>query len=245
VILKSHPFTNRFVSLANIIIALVGTFFIVPSIKILILSLFLFFILFWFGHNIGQHRYLSHEYFSLSRPVHYVIVYLANAVGYGSAFGWATFHRNHHLTSDTGKDPYHFDSPLKAFLNITNYDHIRYFRSKLLGDRFVVFTHKYYHPFLIVNSIVLFLISPVLWISYHYSVIMCYFAFIWTAVFSHKKTIFSYKNFDGPAYNDFIYGYILGDWHNNHHTNPHIQNQKVKWWEFDIIDFFIRKIKSV
>ena len=52
----------------------------------------------------GYHRYFSHRSFRLGRVTQFVLAFLAQSSGQGSAIWWASVHRMHHARSDTPRD---------------------------------------------------------------------------------------------------------------------------------------------
>jgi fatty-acid desaturase len=39
-------------------------------------------------------------------------------------------------------------------------------------------------------------------------------------------------------------GFVVGEWHNNHHKNPQNWNQRVNWWEIDVSAQLVKLIKK-
>lgn len=233
--------TNPLVVSSYLILFVIGTF----NFKFdFFSSLVCFFILFWIGHGIGQHRYLSHNSITLNKFWHTVIVYIASIIPFGSPLGWAVTHRTHHRFNDTEKDSYHTKNPFKIFFCITNTNYINFKDGKIINSKIITYTHRYYHLNLIIFNTVLFFIDPVIWYSYICGSVGVCLAFIWTWAIAHRKMAFSYQNYTDNSYNDLFCGYILGEWHNNHHAHPGNSNQQVRWWEIDILHHISRIFKS-
>jgi stearoyl-CoA desaturase (delta-9 desaturase) len=63
-------------------------------------------------------------------------------------------------------------------------------------------------------------------------------------VLCHKPYGNGYRTFDNAdkSINNpwcwFMWG---GQWHNNHHTMPWCYTTKVKWWEFDLCGWIIKR----
>jgi len=150
----------------------------------------------------------------------------------------------HHRFNGTDKDSYFTKNPIKIFFCFTNPDNIIYKDGRGLEDWYVKFTHRYYLLIIFMFNMALLLINIKLWQIYATSVLLCCAAFVWTWAIAHKKTLISYQNFKEQSYNDLFCGYVLGEWHNNHHANPGAVNQKVRWWEFDIIFNIIKVIRK-
>lgn len=244
-ILKSTPSTSPITCTAMVLLAIASITLYNYSFNNLIASVLIFFFLFWIGHGLGQHRYLSHNAFEVNKFWHIVLVFSATLVSFVSPLGWAMLHKAHHRYNGTEKDSYLTKNPLKIFLCITNPNHVYQSDGKKLTDYWVQFTHRYYNGILLINNIILFNVSTFIWASFNVAVVMCYLAFIWTWAIAHKKFFFSYKNYENDdSYNDLFCGYILGEWHNNHHGNPKSLNEKVRWWEIDILYFISKGIKK-
>jgi len=62
------------------------------------------------GNGVMMHRYYTHQQFSLSKPVEYMLLPFAIIIGIGSPIMYALLHRQHHRVLDTDGDPH---SPAK------------------------------------------------------------------------------------------------------------------------------------
>jgi len=66
--------------------------------------------LFWLISGIsvtaGYHRLFSHKAYKSSWLIRLILLLLASSTFEGSALEWSTDHRNHHLYTDTDRDPY-------------------------------------------------------------------------------------------------------------------------------------------
>lgn len=54
----------------------------------------------------GYHRLFSHKTYKATWPIRLILLLLSTSAFEGSALEWCTDHRNHHLYTDTDKDPY-------------------------------------------------------------------------------------------------------------------------------------------
>src|SRR3990167_3152336 len=63
---------------------------------------------FWTGlcTTAGYHRLFAHKSYKASWLVRFLLLLFASTTFEGSALEWSTDHRNHHLYTDTDKDPY-------------------------------------------------------------------------------------------------------------------------------------------
>lgn len=102
-----------------------------------------------FSITTGYHRLFSHRSYKAAWPVRLLLVLFGSAAFQGSVLEWCTDHRNHHLYTDTDKDPY---SIKKGFwyahigwlfvLDPTKRDFSNV--SELAEDPIIRFQHKYF-----------------------------------------------------------------------------------------------------
>ncbi len=43
--------------------------------------------------------------------------------------------------------------------------------------------------------------------------------------------------------NQFIYGIIAGEWHENHHQYPRLARSGLTWWQVDLPNWIIKTMK--
>lgn len=223
--------------------------------------LIVFFYFCYCGIGIGMmfHRYWTHRTFTFnSKILNFVFGSLSILAGRGSPLGWVYIHRCHHAYSDTEKDPH---SPLYAkfkifvpsMLKLGEDFNIRIVKDMLSQDHRKI--NNYYN--IIIASFILFLslISiKVLFVVWIIPVALTAWAMSISTYVTHK---YGYTNFAARdnSRNNLFFGYFMfGEgWHNNHHKNPGLHNNRVKFWEVDIIGYIIEileifklvKIKNV
>lgn len=173
------------------------------------------------------------------------------------AFVWATIHQNHHKYSDTEKDIHSLYR--YGFLKILFAGVFIYFKEeeKILATSqdysgYSFMERNIYFVYRKIGLLLFFVVASVLFgISYaailllvHIFLNLYLFAGVFNA-FAHK---IGYRNFhnekqypDGKlvtstSTNLFPVGIFLfgEELHNNHHYQPHIANNRVKWFEFDL-----------
>ncbi len=101
--------------------------------------------------TIGYHRLFAHRSFKVVWPVRLVLALFGAAAFQGSILEWSTDHRNHHLHTDTDRDPYSIkkgfwyahigwlfvlDTSLRDFSNV----------SDLAKDPVIRFQHRFFIP---------------------------------------------------------------------------------------------------
>jgi stearoyl-CoA desaturase (delta-9 desaturase) len=60
------------------------------------------------------HRYFSHRTYRVSRTMQFLMAFAGCTAGQRGPLWWASHHREHHLSSDTERDPH---SPKNGMLN--------------------------------------------------------------------------------------------------------------------------------
>jgi len=153
--LKKINWLNAFfILLLTPVVSVVGLVYLVHSGDMHLATWLLsFFMLFACGFAVtaGYHRLFSHRSYKAAWPVRLVLILFGAAAFQGSVLEWCTDHRNHHLYTDTDKDPYSIkkgfwyahigwllvlDGTKRDFSNV----------DELAKDPIVQFQHKYYVP---------------------------------------------------------------------------------------------------
>lgn len=121
-----------------------------------------------FSITAGYHRLFSHVTYKASWIVRLVFVLFGAATFEGSVLEWCTDHRNHHLYTDTPKDPYNskegfwyahigwlftLDTDKRDFRNV----------DELAKDPIVKFQHDFYLPIAIFMGFILPALIAALW----------------------------------------------------------------------------------
>lgn len=240
-------FVLQIISLTVIVL---GMFLVDFSVLYLMLSVLFFYAFSILGVSMTLHRYYTHKSFKLHSVTKWILTAFAVLAGRGSPIGWVYIHRLHHATSDTEKDPHSPHYNTFKFIGFRPvYDDskkINYFIVKELLTPAQIRIDKYY--MLLIASFVLLLavLDPNLifyvWAVPVFLVSVSQIAFNY---FCHKR---GYRNFvtkDQSTNNVFMWPLILGDaWHNNHHAHADKPSTKIKWWEFDPIEYVIKIVKN-
>ena len=71
-----------------------------------VLAFVFYFLYLCIGNNIGMHRYYSHRYFEMSKPVEYFVAWCAFMACLGSPLSYVNIHNVHHKHNDTELDPH-------------------------------------------------------------------------------------------------------------------------------------------
>jgi stearoyl-CoA desaturase (delta-9 desaturase) len=197
-------------------------------------------------HNVALHRYFSHNSFKTNKFWHIVMSVSAPLACAGSPYAYSMAHRAHHIFSDTEKDPH---GKIIGFWKIAmfdwNFKKIPISTAKSLNEKWILFSHKYYALIILLFYLSLCLIDFKLGLVYNLCVLLLWIGYISINIVNHGVERFSYRNFEtnDKSFNNLIVGYIVGEWHNNHHKNPQQWNQRIKWWEFDVAAQIVKIIK--
>lgn len=200
-------------------------------------------------HHIGLHRYFAHSSFKTNKFWHVFLCLTSPLVCAGSTIGYAVVHRAHHAYTDKELDPHSpkFLGFIKVVMTRWDYKGVtsKFFRN--LNDPWVVFAHRWYLLIIIIFCIILSMINPLLLLAYCVSVVYGKFTIMSINYFSHIPVLkINYRNFEtnDNSQNNLVAGWILGEWHNNHHARPGDWNQRIRWWEWDIPTLIIWAIKK-
>ncbi len=209
---------------------------------------------YWYMHiglSTAMHRYFSHRAFKTSIFGSYFLAFWAVLSMVGSPIFWATIHRQHHVKSDTSKDPHSYST--KGVFSILLglwYNDVRIPRGELidlLHESSINWAHRYYFKIILVWISLLFCINQWAPVFYYFlPVILSIFLVNLNLILHHK---IGYKNFDTndlSRNNWLMFPLSLGEcWHNNHHHFPNHETTRVRGWELDpgIIIIKILKLK--
>lgn len=200
-------------------------------------------------HHVGLHRYFTHQSFNTNKFWHILLCLTAPLVGAGSPVGYAITHRAHHKYSDKELDPHSpkFQGLFNVVMVRWNWDGVIPKLTKNLKDPWVLLAHRWYLMIIIIFCSALLIVDPLLFLSYCIAMLLGKLNMFSNNYVCHLPNVkINYRNFDTPdtSQNNVINGWIVGEWHNNHHARPRDWNQRVRWWEWDIPSLFIRLIKK-
>jgi stearoyl-CoA desaturase (delta-9 desaturase) len=241
----------RFLQLFNHLLTLIGIIYVcyTESWYLFEISAIATIVFFIFGINISFHRYITHQSFKTHIIIERILLIIGCLCLVGSPFSWALSHINHHAYADKEGDPY---SPhrlsLWKFL-MTHFEPIKFQKlntKRLLKNKNVMFLHEYYFIPIFCYCILLGLINPWLIIfAWAIPSLITLYLLLINNIICHT---IGYRNFKTPdeTRNNILMSILtFGEgWHNNHHANPTLWKQGIKWWELDPTSWFIRIIKK-
>lgn len=204
------------------------------------------------GLEIYVHRYISHQAFSMSRPMQVVLHFLSILSLQGSFTSWASVHAVHHKNSDTEKDPHPAKDTIDTWLWLKPFrkdfkinPDVRTIK-RLLSDKLVQFTDKHYFvvywtllaiaALISVKFVVYCLLFAVVWIFHAVSVL--------TNIVTHRVGHAHYNTKDNSK-NVWWLTFIIGSpFHNTHHAFPGYYTCSSKWWHIDVSGLIVKYLIS-
>ncbi len=211
------------------------------------------------GVCLGYHRYLTHNSFSTSKPIRWLLAFLGGLSGEGSALDWASWHRKHHQHSDQPGDPH---SPNDGFawshvlwlLPWMGTEEIKKLQEKWVPDlrkdwmlRFLHHTFLVWHVVLGSTLFALGLlwnlytaVSLVVWGMFVRMVLVLHSTWFVNSA-THRWGYRTYQTRDNSRNLWWVALLTFGEgWHNNHHYRPRAANHGHRWWELDITYWTIK-----
>ncbi|UJR83822.1 acyl-CoA desaturase [Sandaracinus amylolyticus] len=212
--------------------------------------------LYWirvFGVTAGYHRYFSHRAFETSRPMQFVLAWIAQSTSQKGAIWWASHHRAHHLYSDSERD---LHSPrqhgfLHAHLGwlFSGSDKTEWNRVKDLA-KFpeLVWLEKYYLVPPIVTGFLVWLFFgwSGLFIGFFLSTVFTWHGTFFINSLAHVWGTRRFETKDDSRNNPFLAILTMGEgWHNNHHHYMSSARQGFYWWEIDLTYYLLVAMEKV
>jgi sn-1 stearoyl-lipid 9-desaturase len=218
----------------------------------------------WIYNTVWYHRYCSHRAFRFRSLWSARLLLWTNPVCFREE-GYVIPHRIHHLKSDKPGDPYgpHLgwlgsylapESLQKTNRDITRSEYERLAR----GLEHIGFVQNSYENFRRTGSVedvwhygARVMVATLFWCSLGYVVAGWRGAMAWLAsVFLCSFVIrdfnyrghggFFFKASEGYPANQFYYGVLAGEWHDNHHEHPRSARAGLAWWQLDVPYWIIK-----
>ena len=210
------------------------------------------------GVGIGYHRLLTHRGFKTSKPVEYILTFLATLSLESGPIQWVATHRLHHAFTETPvKDPHTprdgvFWSHLGWMLQGTAQTHDQATLNKyvpdLLSDKFQVFMSEWYFMTNVLLGIPLYLYggwSLVLWGVFFRVAANLQVTWLVNSA-THLWGTRRFATRDDSTNNGLVALFTFGEgWHNNHHAFPTSARHGIAWYEFDLNWYAIRALQAL
>ena len=208
------------------------------------------------GITAGYHRLFSHQSYKAAWPVRLVFLLFGWATFEGSVLEWCTDHRNHHLYTDTPKDPYSIkggfwyahigwlftlDPSKRDYSNVAD----------LQKDPLVRFQDKFYIPIAIMIGYVLPVLIALCWGDWIGGLVI---AGALRITFSQHTTFFinsvchmfgksTYSDKHTARDNWLTAIFTFGEgYHNFHHQFPLEYRNAIRFYQYDPTKWLIRTL---
>ncbi len=204
-----------------------------------------------FGVTGVYHRYFSHRTYKTSRPMQFLLAFLAETSSQRGALWWAAHHRDHHKYSDTERDPH---SPVvHGFLHA----HMGWLYDRNSDTNWARVKDFARYPELVALD-KLWLVPPTLlgfavWAIWGWEGLFGGFmlstVLLWHGTFAinslaHVWGKRRYATEDQSRNNWWLAILTMGEgWHNNHHHYMGSTRQGFFWWEIDL-SYYVLKAMS-
>ncbi|PHQ80800.1 MAG: fatty acid desaturase [Coxiella sp. (in: Bacteria)] len=212
-----------------------------------------------FSITVGYHRLFSHRSYKAAWPVRFLLALFGAATFQGSILEWCTDHRNHHLYTDTEKDPYSIsegfwyahmgwlftlDGSKRDYSNV----------EELAKDPIIKYQHKFYVPIAIIMGFGLPMLLGSLWGDMWGGLILGGFLRI---VLNHHTTfainsvchVFGERKYSDKqtARDNWITAFFtFGEgYHNFHHQFPLDYRNGIRFYQYDPTKWIIRSLSYV
>lgn len=219
-------------------------------------------------NTVWYHRYCAHRAFRF-RSVWLARLFLwTNPLGFREE-SYVIPHEIHHSKADQSGDPYgpHLgwlgsylaaESTQKMNRDIRRQDYERIAKSL----EHIGFVGNSYPQFQRTGSIenlwhyaARAVFGNLLWISGAYAIAEWQGVVLWISavfLFSFMLRDFNYRGHGGQfvaaskgaPINQMYYGFLVGEWHENHHANPQLARSGVAWWQLDVPYGIIRLLSA-
>jgi len=248
----------RSIQFANLLLSIFAIYYSITTgqLYLLVISYLMFVILCPMGISTGLHRLLCHRSFAVSPIIEKVLSIISIYATVGSPIAWVAVHRSHHGFSDNINDPHspYRDGKLTVkgiFSAWTGYDSPKIkiptsYVKDLSRNQFQRWIHDNYFKLLLIPVFILFLIDPIMGL-FLYS-LPATLALNTTSAVNVLGHSHGYRNYDTKDFstNSWIANLIsLGEgWHNNHHGSAGNYTTKKNPKEWDLIGWFIERIRT-
>lgn len=212
------------------------------------------------------HRYFSHRTYKTSRPMQFIMAFLAQTSAQKGTLWWAANHRVHHKYSDTPEDPhskkiYGFWESHVGWILSPEHEETDFNLVKDLAKFPELLWLNKYHlvPPILLGTVVTLLGGYVnggsfstmltagwstLWIGFFLSTVILYHATFSINSLMHWFGKPRYNTGDESKNSLWLALISLGEgWHNNHHYYQRATRQGFFWWEIDIT-YYLLKVLS-
>ncbi len=211
------------------------------------------------GNGVAAHRYFAHGQFETSKPIRWILGFLATLGAIGPITYWIIQHKTHHLRADGENDPHGPSNGLWHTFYAWTFpqgsneaDYLKERFAKRLAiemarDCYYSFFHKHHYTIIYMFCVLLAFIDPVLITIYALAYCLDFLRLGFVNYFCHRYGYRNHETNDRSTNNVVIGLLTLGfGWHNNHHASPGKLILTERWWEIDIegyIGYLLSRLK--
>lgn len=258
VIKNSSNYSQVLVVQSLLYIAVLVTIFLNFNLWLFLLGLLIGWILFCVGVSISLHKWISHKTFiPRNRFVKILLLWASVQSTLGSPIGFAAGHRQHHISSDTDKDPFVLTDSKWNWVKLWFYHFdTRNISPRLIKDlsqdQDIKFFHNHYWKIWSVYPVILLVTNPSLFI-YFFAVpaVYTFLGMSYVTVIAHStlwRRIFSVHNsseLDQSWDSRFFSILFAGEgYHYAHHKNPGLSDYKSITGKIDAGGLLIRFLRK-
>ena len=213
--------------------------------KVLLMTIFLWWVSGSLGIGMGYHRLLTHRGYKTPKWVEYVLTTCATLALEGGPIFWVATHRIHHQHSDQEGDPHsprdgkwwaHMGWILTGKSMHHDTTTLARYVPDLAKDRFHVWITKYHYIPMIGLGLVMLALGGLpflLWGVFLRTVIGLHTTWLVnSATHSWGSRRFVTKDLSTNSWWVALLTFGEG-WHNNHHAFPTSARHGLRWWQFD------------
>lgn len=237
------------------LISIISLFYLkfdLTALGLIVLGYFLYGCL---GIVVTFHRLLTHNSYKTNNFIEKAFSLLGCFAVTGSPIAWIAIHINHHLNSDTEKDPHspRYRGYKIFFLNYEeNLDSATKWKMRnIITNQYYRFLHRYYFGIILTWMVLIYSIGGLYALIYFHmipSLITVIMSNIVNYIGHTTDNIGSSRryNLSDNSVNNWIWALpSWGEsWHNNHHRFPRNFTFSKNWFEIDIAGYIIRLIRT-
>jgi sn-1 stearoyl-lipid 9-desaturase len=224
--------------------------------KVLLATLFLWWVSGSLGVGMGFHRLLTHRGFKTPKAVEYFLTLCGTLALEGGAINWVVTHRIHHAHTEVpGKDPHtprdgrwwaHMGWILRGTAQQHEDDVLMRYAPDLMKDRVHFWLNRLYYIPLVVLGIILFAVGGwpmVMWGIFIRVTVGLHATWLVNSA-THLWGSRRFESNDDSTNNLWVALVTFGEgWHNNHHAHPRAARHGLAWYEIDINWYGIRTLQ--
>jgi fatty-acid desaturase len=199
------------------------------------------------GNNVGMHRFYSHRYFEMSKPVEYFVGWCAFVTGLGSPLSYVAIHNIHHRYNDTELDPHGRSRGWKSVFYCFHrhiYPRDIIFTKNLTNlMREYHFIHDYYWPLVVINAVLFYVLGG-------WNVLLfCWLLPASLTLWAVALVLLLQHDDQGPSNTRSYMWFGFGEtWHGNHHADASLSDHSLgqdRDWTYEICRILSKSKKQV